>query len=304
MSSFTGSFGHGGDELRPAAATRPFDDDGYIGYDPRLPSQRFDSFSNFADNDSVKEPAEESFGAGDDVLTSQPVLETPSPPSMYSAGGGFSAFSPEPNGNGGFVASDGPILPPPAEMQPDEGFALREWRRQNAIRLEEKEKREKEMLKEIIEEADEYKVEFYRRRKIACENNKASNREKEKLFLGSREKFHGEANKNYWRAIAELIPNEVPTIEKKGKKNKEKKPSIVVIQGPKPGKPTDLSRMRQILVKLKHNPPPHMNPPPPPPPPPPLPSETGKDAKTGPSSPAATPAKAVIAVAAPEAAVA
>ncbi|GFY84546.1 clathrin light chain protein [Actinidia rufa] len=46
----------------------------------------------------------------------------------------------------------------------------------NTIRLEEKEKREKEMLREIIEEADEYKVEFYRRRKLACENNKASNR--------------------------------------------------------------------------------------------------------------------------------
>lgn len=89
------------------------------------------------------------------------------------------------------------------------------------------------------------------------------------LFLEGREKFHAEADKSYWKAIAELIPKEVPVIEKKGKK--EKKPFIVVIQGPKPGKPTDLSRMRQILVKLKHKPPGHMMPPP---------HEPGKNAKT------------------------
>lgn len=87
------------------------------------------------------------------------------------------------------------------------------------------------------------------------------------MFLANQEKFHAEANKSYWKSIAELIPNEVPTIEKKrGKKDQEKKPSIVVIQGPKPGKPTDLSRMRQILVKLKHNTPDHLKHAPPPPP--------------------------------------
>ncbi|KAF7143095.1 hypothetical protein RHSIM_Rhsim05G0212500 [Rhododendron simsii] len=123
--------------------------------------------------------------------------------------------------------------------------------RLNAIRLEEREKREKELLREIIEQAEEYKTEFYRRRKLACENNKVANREKEKE---KQETFHGEANKSYWKGIAELIPNEVPTIEKMGKKEKAKQPSIAVIQGPKPGKPTDLSRMRHILVKLKHNP--------------------------------------------------
>lgn len=95
------------------------------------------------------------------------------------------------------------------------------------------------------------------------------------LFSANQEKFHTEANKSYWRAIGELIPKEVPTIEKKGKKDKEKQASIIFIQGPKPGRPTELSRMRQILVKLKHNPPAHMKPSPKPS------SEPGKYAQTG-----------------------
>lgn len=53
--------------------------------------------------------------------------------------------------------------------------------RENAIRLEEKKKREQELLSHIIQEAGEYKVEFYRKREITCENNKAANREKEKV---------------------------------------------------------------------------------------------------------------------------
>ncbi|KAK6779151.1 hypothetical protein RDI58_021335 [Solanum bulbocastanum] len=174
-----------------------------------------------------------------------------------------------------FTGENGPILPPPERMVTEEGFALREWRRLNAIRLEEKEKREKEIVREIIREAEEYKAEYYKKWKLRCENNIAANREKEKLFLANQEKFHTEANKAYWRAIGELIPKEVPTIEKKGKKDKEKQPFINVIQGPKPGRPTELSRMRQILVKLKHNPPEHMKPSAKPS------SEPGKDAKTG-----------------------
>ena len=53
--------------------------------------------------------------------------------------------------------------------------------RLNAIRLEEKEKMEKELLQNIIDEADEYKIDFYRRQKIALDNRKASNRDKEKV---------------------------------------------------------------------------------------------------------------------------
>ncbi|KAL9231430.1 hypothetical protein vseg_006662 [Gypsophila vaccaria] len=159
--------------------------------------------------------------------------------------------------NGVFVESSAPILPPHDEML-EEGFALREWRRQNAIRLEEKEKREKEILSRILEEANEFKVAFHEKRITKCESNITNNREKEKLVLANIEKFHKEADKNYWKSIAELIPNEVPVIKKRGKKETEKKPSVAVIQGPKPGKPTDLARMRQILIKLKHETPGHL----------------------------------------------
>lgn len=93
------------------------------------------------------------------------------------------------------------------------------------------------------------------------------------IYHAQQEKFHKEADNQYWKAIAEMIPREVPNIEKRrGKKDDEKKPSVFVVQGPKPGKPTDMVRMRQILAKLKTNPPLHMRPPPP--------KEEGKDGKS------------------------
>lgn len=49
------------------------------------------------------------------------------------------------------------------------------------IRLEEKERREKEVLKQIIKEADEYKAEYYKKWKLRCESSRTANREKEKV---------------------------------------------------------------------------------------------------------------------------
>ncbi|XP_073149805.1 clathrin light chain 1-like [Henckelia pumila] len=263
------------------AAARPFDDGGedYTAYG--------DSYTAFsADTPPYSAaPYTPSYGDAEEVTVDHvnspdPFVSNPEPfvqsgPVPISNGNGKSPYDLGQDSEGIF-SSDGPVLPPPNQMQ-EEGLALREWRRQNAIRLGEKEKKEKEMRDQILEEAEEYKKSFYEKRKLNVETNKNINREKEKLYLAGQEKFHKEADKQYWKAIAELIPNEVPNIETRGKKkDQDKKPSITVVQGPKPGKPTELSRMRGILVKLKHNPPPHMLPPPPPPP---APAKDGKDGK-------------------------
>lgn len=107
-----------GDDLSPGEPTRSFDDD---GYDPRLASQRFDPYSFRADSS----PA---YGSSEDVFGSHTAHNSSIPHADVGAG----EFSPEQNGtefSGGIGVADGPILPPAMDMQPEEGFALREWRR-------------------------------------------------------------------------------------------------------------------------------------------------------------------------------
>ncbi|KAJ6902268.1 hypothetical protein NC651_019909 [Populus alba x Populus x berolinensis] len=134
------------DSFAQSESTRPFDDDdSYAGYN----SQPFD----------------ESFATGDNVFESQPPI--------------YGQFSPQENGEFG-GSEEGRISLSPSETEAEQGLALIEWRRQNVILLEDKERREKEVSSQIIKESEDYKVEFYKKRQFTCENNKTTNREKEK----------------------------------------------------------------------------------------------------------------------------
>ncbi|GAB2231424.1 hypothetical protein Droror1_Dr00010430 [Drosera rotundifolia] len=217
----------------------PFDDASFVEYD---------TANGFASDDAV-------------------IVEKEDAAIEYN--GGFSGSEEFVNGNGKgkgfgdvrFGSDDGAGLGELDEVVGvEEGFASREWRRLNVIRLEEKEMLEKELRNQILEEAEEFNHAFYEKRMLNIETSKTNNRDKEKVYVACQEKFHKEADKRYWKAISDLIPHEVPNIEKRRGKEQEKAPSITVVQGPKPGKPTDLSRLRHIHRKLKHSPPPHMIP--------------------------------------------
>ncbi|EFJ13979.1 hypothetical protein SELMODRAFT_47990, partial [Selaginella moellendorffii] len=118
---------------------------------------------------------------------------------------------------------------------------LRFLARKNAQALEAKENDERDRLAKTLCAAEEHKRELFAKRNAEVEASKKANREKEKVSLESREELHARAPLNYWGAVSELISTK-PAVEKK-------KTDAAIA---KPRKSTDLSRMRQIILKLKH----------------------------------------------------
>lgn len=152
MASFDESYGAAeGDGIHPAS--RPFDDDGYIGYDPRLQSQRYDfDVPPAAEDDGgiphpPPPPSHEYFG-GDSMQQSPESYGfvasvnqdySPSPfegsrpqdshasnvhSKPYDIGGDSDGLFSTAGGGSG----NGPLLPDPGQMR-EEGAAFREWRR-------------------------------------------------------------------------------------------------------------------------------------------------------------------------------
>ena len=120
-----------------STTTRPFDDDGYIGYDPRLASQRYEDSSAFVSSDDYAgdppPPPPRPPVLADDVATDYeenddvygvPPASNPDYVSPFESG----ANGGDEDDGGGVFSSEGPILPPPEAMR-EEGSKLREWRR-------------------------------------------------------------------------------------------------------------------------------------------------------------------------------
>eukprot|EP00245_Coleochaete_scutata_P015059 TRINITY_DN6574_c0_g1_i1.p1 TRINITY_DN6574_c0_g1~~TRINITY_DN6574_c0_g1_i1.p1 ORF type:complete len:203 (+),score=61.36 TRINITY_DN6574_c0_g1_i1:204-812(+) len=147
-------------------------------------------------------------------------------------------------------------LPPPSAMPTEESILLREWRRKRGLELEEKARISREQHQKILEQAEYEKEIFYNQRQKQVAGAKTNNREKEKVFMAHLEALNAKSGGNYWESVVAFVNFDVVPDRKDKKSGKganiSPRPSTADV---KPGKQTDMSRMRQVLLKLKHNPP-------------------------------------------------
>eukprot|EP00475_Leptophrys_vorax_P042508 TRINITY_DN8010_c0_g5_i1.p1 TRINITY_DN8010_c0_g5~~TRINITY_DN8010_c0_g5_i1.p1 ORF type:complete len:231 (-),score=47.79 TRINITY_DN8010_c0_g5_i1:695-1387(-) len=155
----------------------------------------------------------------------------------------------------------GATLPPPSQMASEESILLREWRRKKAIELEEKAKLSREKHQQVLEDAKAELEAFYKKRDMQVTQAKTNNREKEKAYVDNLLSLNSKQGGNYWESVCAFVNFDVPTKKEKAKaKSGEPVRTSTLLNDAKPGKHTDLARMRQVLLKLKHNPPPSFAP--------------------------------------------
>eukprot|EP00850_Spirogloea_muscicola_P021321 SM000244S08556 [mRNA] locus=s244:48691:54270:- [translate_table: standard] len=134
----------------------------------------------------------------------------------------------------------------------------REWRAKRAAELEEKERQSRMEHDRILESAEEMRRTAYERQQKSKEQNQINNREKEKVFLANLEALNTpKSGANYWETVTAMV-NFDASVPKKDEKRKSAGAtrSSQTATDLKPGKQTDLARMRQVLLKLKHTAPP------------------------------------------------
>lgn len=122
-----------GDDLNPE--TRHFDDqddvvvvDSFSGYDSysAFPADQPNSADEYVAVDHSASPDDFFQDSNPDYSKSSPFGSVPV---VNGNGNGYGGYGSADGDIAGVFSSDGPMLPPPGEMEAEEGFALREWRR-------------------------------------------------------------------------------------------------------------------------------------------------------------------------------
>ncbi|KAG0591283.1 hypothetical protein KC19_1G163500 [Ceratodon purpureus] len=150
--------------------------------------------------------------------------------------------------------------------QLQESEILRQWRRKKEAELEERERESQAKQDHILEQAAIERENFYKERKAQIEAKKRLNREKEMKYHADVEAKQKLVEGNLWEAVASLIGLNGEVDGKTANSSGKSPKSIVELStprtheskrprdtSPKPTKKTaDLSRMREILLKLQH----------------------------------------------------